>query len=64
MVEKIKLGIWDFFAYVLSGAAVIISVLVHCLCIGTMKLDDLNKTPSVVIATLSLLLILLIGLLL
>lgn len=64
MVEKIKLGVWDFFAYVLSGTAVIISVLIHFICKGIIKIDDLGKIPVAISTIILLLGLFLIGLLL
>jgi len=62
MVDKVKLGLWDFFAYVLSGAVVIFSVITHCLCKGIIQWKYLQEMPSAISAILSLLGVLLVGL--
>lgn len=63
MIEKTKLSLWDFFVAMLSGFAIVISALVHCLFKGLILCETILDLPSVLIAVASLLLVILIGLL-
>lgn len=63
MIEKIKLGLWDFFAYILSGGAVGMSVLVHLLILKVVTFEEIMKLPSAVILIIGLLTIIILGLL-
>lgn len=66
MTEKVRLTLWDFFVYVLTGTAVGLSVAVHCYCTGacdwSCEMKDIASLFSTVV--LALLLLLLVGMLL
>ena len=64
MIEKVKIGIWDLFAYLLPGTVIVISVMVHCLCTGTIKFSQLQKVPGAVTVVVVVLVLVVLGLLL
>jgi len=64
MIETVKLHMWDFFAYILSGATVSIVVLGHLICRGAISFNDIAKVPSAISVLIGSLLILIVGLLL
>jgi len=63
MIEKTKLSLWDFFVMVLSGFAIVLSVLIHCLLKGVITWKLIFNSSSVLQVTASLLIIILLGLL-
>lgn len=63
MFEKTKLSLWDFFVSTLSGFAIVLSVIVHCLFKGLITWEIILDSSSVLIAAAGLLTILLLGLL-
>lgn len=64
MVEKTKLSLWDFFVSTLSGFAIVLSILAHCLIKGLLTLDNVFDSHPSLIAIAGLLTIILAGLLL
>lgn len=63
MIEKVKLSLWDFFAYILSGGAVGISVLVHLLILKVVTFKEIMELPSAVILIIGILSVIILGLL-
>lgn len=63
MFEKTKLSLWDFFVSMLTGFAIVLSVLVHCLFKGLITWEIILDSSSALIAVAGLLTILLLGLL-
>ena len=63
MIEKTKLGLWDFFVSALSGYAIIVSVLAHCLFKGVITWEIILNSSVALIAVAGLLTIILAGLL-
>ena len=63
MIEKIKLGLWDFFVSILSGYAIVSSILIHCLLKDVVTWKTIFDSSTVLIAVAGLLTILLAGLL-
>lgn len=63
MFEKTKLSLWDFFVSTLSGFAIVLSVLVHCLFKGLITWEIILDSSSALIAVAGFLIILLLGLL-
>jgi len=64
MIEKVKLSLWDFFTYILSGTALLISIMVHCICKGYLPLNIIMDIPFGVSFVLIILVILLCGMVL
>jgi len=63
MIEKIKLGMWDLFAYLLPGTVIVSSVIIHCLLTGVLKISSLSTVPSTLLGIFVLLIVVIIGLL-
>ena len=63
MIEKTKLSLWDFFVSTLSGYAIILSILTHCLFKGIITWKSIFDSPSALLAIAGLLTIILAGLL-
>jgi len=63
MIEKVKLGIWDYFVYLMVGGAAFLLIVVHCTLKGSLTIEQIEKTPSGVAVLLLLFLFLLLGML-
>ncbi len=63
MIEKIKLSLWDFFVSILSGYAIVLSILIHCLLKGLITWKAILDSSTVLIPIAGLLTIILVGLL-
>lgn len=63
MFEKVKLGIWDYFVYLMTGLAVLLIVTMHCVLKGVLALDQVLKVPAAALVTLLVLALLLFGML-
>ncbi len=64
MIEKTKLSLWDFFVSALSGFAIMLSILIHCLIKGKIKLEEIFNSHPSLITVGSILTFILAGLLL
>lgn len=62
MIEKMKLGAWDYFVYMMSGVLVVLIMMLHAFDRST--LWGLQKVPAAVSAVISVLALLIIGMLL
>ena len=63
MIEKVKLGIWDYFVYLMTGATVLLIVVMHCVLKGVVSLEQILETPAVALVALLLIALLLLGML-
>jgi len=63
MIEKIKLGIWDYFVYLMTGTALLLIVAIHCLLRGVLTVDQVLEFPAAILVALLLIALLLLGML-
>ena len=63
MVEKVKLGIWDYFVYLMTGLAVLLIITMHCVLKGVLTIEQVLKVPAAALVTLLVLSLLLLGML-
>lgn len=63
MIEKTKLGIWDYFVYLMTGMMLLLIIAVHCALEGIVTIKQIMTIPSAALVTLLLLALLLLGML-
>lgn len=61
MIEKTKLSLWDFFVSILSGHAIMLSILAHCIVKGRITWKMIFDSPTALLAVAGLLTIILAG---
>ncbi len=63
MIEKVKLGVWDYFAYLMTGATVLLIAVMHCVLKGMVSLEQILEIPATTLVALLLIALLLLGML-
>jgi hypothetical protein len=63
MIEKIKLGVWNYFVCLMTGLTVLLIVTMHCVLKGVLIIEQVLKVPSIVLVTLLVFTLLLLGML-
>jgi len=63
MIEKTRLSLWDFFVLIVSGYAIMLNILAHCLFRSLITWDVFLSTPTGLVAVAALPSVILAGLL-
>ncbi len=63
MIEKFRLGGWDYFVYLMTGTTLLMIITMHCLLTGVLRIEQALNVPAATLIALLLLALLLTGML-
>jgi len=63
MVENMKLGIWDYFVYLMTGVALFLIIAAHCMLGNALTIEQIMEVPAAVLVTSLVMAFLLLGML-
>lgn len=63
MVEKVKIGLWDYFVYLMTGTTVLLLTIMHCFLKGKVSWEQVLKVPGAALVAMLILALLLVGML-